>query len=79
MSTAETMPSLLSLIRAFEISIDRFEAEDAEEVLAPVIQEEDQRRHILQAIRRVLRRSDAERLLTGFVHGAEMVDFDVST
>ncbi|HJP95628.1 MAG TPA: hypothetical protein VJ875_27010 [Pyrinomonadaceae bacterium] len=79
MSTDETMPSLLSLIRAFEISIDRFEAADAEKALAPVIQEEDQRRHVLQAIRRVLRRSDEERLLTGFVHGTEMVDFDVST
>ena len=79
MSTNETVPSLLSLIRAFEMSLHRFEVADAEAALTPVIQEEDQRRHVLNAMRRVLRRTDEERVLIGFVRGAEMVDFDVST
>jgi len=30
-------------------------------------------------MRRVLRRTDEERVLIGYVRGAEMVDFDVST
>lgn len=79
MSTNETVPSLHSLIRAFEMSLHRFEAANAEAALAPVIQEEDQRRHVLHAMRRVLRRTDEERVLIGFVRGVEMVDFDVST